>query len=360
MDSDVAIVGAGVAGLAGAMKLRQTGRAVVAIDRRAISKPDARAPEWMSQLAVDRLNGLGFDCGRITGGEIDSAIFHTADFKKTASSKSKKPAAFEIDYNAAVAELAKQASQAGVTLIESTTVLQRRSGEKEVSLTLDQREPINTQFVLLADGAKADRVLAKRHRVASLTCPSSKPPSESAVHWVLGMDQHASLGCWWFAGKEAIVMLYQTASDKAISDSLHTFARTAIDSDLLPISDKEWKNATLHTRPMPAQWALEIDSLVEKRTLTIGDAGGFYTVASREGISPAIWSAELAAEVIEKAFDSPHPQDTLREYSSLWRTEMADYLRPPNADLHFLLPLIFSNQQMADRMAGAMWRGENI
>jgi len=39
---------------------------------------------------------------------------------------------------------------------------------------------------------------------------------------------------------------------------------------------------------------------------------------------------------------------------------MAEYLRPPNADLHFLLPLVFSNQQMADRMALACWQGENI
>jgi hypothetical protein len=39
---------------------------------------------------------------------------------------------------------------------------------------------------------------------------------------------------------------------------------------------------------------------------------------------------------------------------------MAEYLRRPNADAHFLLPLIFSNQQMADRMAAAFWRGENI
>jgi hypothetical protein len=39
---------------------------------------------------------------------------------------------------------------------------------------------------------------------------------------------------------------------------------------------------------------------------------------------------------------------------------MAEYLRPPNADLHFLLPLVFSNEQMAKRLAAAFWRGENV
>jgi hypothetical protein len=73
-----------------------------------------------------------------------------------------------------------------------------------------------------------------------------------------------------------------------------------------------------------------------------------------------MWSAELAARIIEQAAGSPQAQDTLRQFSSLWRTTMADYLRPPNTDLQFLLPLIFSNQQMAIRMAAALWQGENI
>ena len=39
---------------------------------------------------------------------------------------------------------------------------------------------------------------------------------------------------------------------------------------------------------------------------------------------------------------------------------MADFLRPPNTDLKLLLPLIFTNQPMADRMAAAFFGGENI
>jgi hypothetical protein len=57
---------------------------------------------------------------------------------------------------------------------------------------------------------------------------------------------------------------------------------------------------------------------------------------------------------------SKHPQDQLREFSTTWRSTMAEFLRPPNTDVHFLLPLIFSNKQMADRMAGAFWEGTNI
>ena len=73
-----------------------------------------------------------------------------------------------------------------------------------------------------------------------------------------------------------------------------------------------------------------------------------------------MWSARLAVDVLLRATDSRHPQDTLRHFSAEWRTKMADYLRPPNTDLQFLLPLIFTNQQMADRTADAFWSGKNI
>jgi hypothetical protein len=48
------------------------------------------------------------------------------------------------------------------------------------------------------------------------------------------------------------------------------------------------------------------------------------------------------------------------QFDTRWRLAMADYLRPPNTDMQFLVPLIFTNQPMADRMAAAFFRGENI
>ena len=60
--------------------------------------------------------------------------------------------------------------------------------------------------------------------------------------------------------------------------------------------------------------------------LLIGDAGGFTSETSGEGIYPALWSARLAAECVIGALASRHPQDQLRHFSSLWRSSMAEYL----------------------------------
>jgi len=73
-----------------------------------------------------------------------------------------------------------------------------------------------------------------------------------------------------------------------------------------------------------------------------------------------MWSATIAADVLDAALNSKHSQDELMAFDSVWRVKMADYLRSPHTDVRFLLPLVFSNQPMADRMAAAFFFGENI
>jgi flavin-dependent dehydrogenase len=110
----------------------------------------------------------------------------------------------------------------------------------------------------------------------------------------------------------------------------------------------------------PAGVALDMESHVGKHTLVIGDAGGFISAVSNEGIYPAMWSARIAAEVADKALYSIHSQDELMSFDSLWRMRMADYLRSPHTDVQFLLPLVFTNQPMTDRMGAAFFMGDNI
>ena len=73
-----------------------------------------------------------------------------------------------------------------------------------------------------------------------------------------------------------------------------------------------------------------------------------------------MWSAQIAVDVLEKALRSVQSQDELMTFDSVWRMQMADYLRSPHTDIQFLLPLIFSNQPMANRMGAAFFLGENI
>ncbi|MGB2781474.1 MAG: hypothetical protein WBD63_08365, partial [Phycisphaerae bacterium] len=118
---------------------------------------------------------------------------------------------------------------------------------------------------------------------------------------------------------------------------------------------------------IPAGAAIEFENHVGKRTVLIGDAGGFAAAASGEGIYPAVWSASIAARCILEALAADRGerkgttcQDALLEFRSAWRREMAPYLQMPNVNLQFLLPLIFTNRRIADRFARAFLFGENL
>ena len=103
-----------------------------------------------------------------------------------------------------------------------------------------------------------------------------------------------------------------------------------------------------------------MDGHVAKRTLLIGHAGGFAASYTNEGIYPGMWSAVLASQVLTGALQSSVPQDTLRRFESLWRTELARHLRAPFTDSQSILPLVFSNKQMAGKMVESFHLGVNF
>jgi flavin-dependent dehydrogenase len=98
---------------------------------------------------------------------------------------------------------------------------------------------------------------------------------------------------------------------------------------------------------------------VANRTLLIGPAGGFYT-ACAEDIYPNCWSAVHATEVAAKAIKERHPQDALQPYRQQWGATLGDYLRGPQQNLRFLLPLVYRNSTMTARLAEAILRGKSV
>lgn len=98
---------------------------------------------------------------------------------------------------------------------------------------------------------------------------------------------------------------------------------------------------------------------VASRTLLVGPAGGFYT-ACAEDLYPNCWSALFAADTIKKALKEPHLQDALSPYRHKWRTTLGDYLRGPQQNLRFLLPLVYRNQNMTTRLAESILLGKSV
>lgn len=98
---------------------------------------------------------------------------------------------------------------------------------------------------------------------------------------------------------------------------------------------------------------------VGNRTLLVGPAGGFYC-ASAEDLYPNCWSAVYAAGAMKKALNERHLQDALNPYRSLWRTTLGQYLRGPQQDFRFLLPLIYRNVVMTARLTESILLGKSV
>jgi flavin-dependent dehydrogenase len=98
---------------------------------------------------------------------------------------------------------------------------------------------------------------------------------------------------------------------------------------------------------------------VANRTLLVGPAGGFYS-ACTEDIYPNCWSALYAADAVKKALKETHLQDALQPYRHKWRTTLGDYLRGPQQNLRFLLPLVYRNQVMTTRLTESILLGKSV
>jgi hypothetical protein len=109
---------------------------------------------------------------------------------------------------------------------------------------------------------------------------------------------------------------------------------------------------------LPFAGALAHEGLAN-RTLLVGPAGGFYS-ACGEDIYPNVWSALFASDALNKALKEPHLQDALAPYRQNWRTTLGDYLRGPQQNLRFLLPLVYRNQVMTTRLSEAILLGKGM
>jgi 2-polyprenyl-6-methoxyphenol hydroxylase-like FAD-dependent oxidoreductase len=375
---DIVVLGAGAAGTAAAILLHRRGLSGVLVEQAGRPAKKAHAPDWLSAAGLELYGQLGVDCRGCAGEPFAGMTFHSADLKKTAASAATEPPGWRVDYPRLTARLQEAARDAGVDIRYDSRVNRIDLGEGRIVLGLENDEPIEGRFLLLADGAARTmlaggpgappavlgEVPAKVTgrwfaTLEAAAAPGGRQARDNTMHWLLGLDRRQSCMLWWWEDASIVFSLLSAGTGEEARALLCEITSRLAGAGLVALRGAV-DPAAVTLRPAPARSALEIESHVEKRCLLVGDTGGFLSETSGEGIYPATWSARLAVDSIVEAINSPHPQDQLRQFSTVWRSTMAEYLRPPNTDIHFLLPLIFSNRQMADRMAAAFWKGQNI
>jgi hypothetical protein len=161
-------------------------------------------------------------------------------------------------------------------------------------------------------------------------------------------------GCVQVAVDESVSRADQTSSAKM----LRCWMDVLVGHGVLRRGGSEADLESAVSIDFPLAGALAQDG-VANRTLLFGPAGGFYS-ACAEDIYPCCWSALFAVDSARKALRERFIQDALQEYRNQWGASLGDYLRGPQQNLRFLLPMVYRNQTMTDRLAEAILTGESV
>ncbi|MFH1416670.1 MAG: FAD-dependent oxidoreductase [Planctomycetota bacterium] len=373
-DCDILILGAGPAGAAAALFAAAKGLNVAVLDRGAKHKA-GQTFEWVHPDARALLDKVGGSIDPVAVGKIDRIRFLDTRGEKEAGVSIDRPVDI-VDTWQLTRNLLSAAKKAGLRIINDVEVTAIDVHEQGVHLADGDGNLHAGRILLAADGC--DSLVAKSLGVergaeyrtggrnrdvimeAVTSLPSSAIPDGPAeLTLSLSSEDFGTFGYAFVAGKRQVAGLIARASD---DDSQAEYERFIANNPASGVVATALASGSARTsvRPLPRGVALDTETHVAKHCLSIGDAGGYVCALSQEGLYPSLWSAKLAVDVCETALQNAHPQDALIEFDARWRQEMVDYLRLPNADLRFLLPLIFTNDRMAKKLAHSFLLGENI
>lgn len=363
---DVLVVGAGVSGTAAAALLARTGCDVLLLEAEKQGSVDPGS-DCVNPGAEVILQEAGVSVSKLLKHRLERCVLFSADFG--CSMEANLPAApvYVVRHADLIQALLEPFQKSATGCFQDQARVERlHLGEEAVIAYLPGGRSVSARLLVVATGAgralvnQIDFAGGTTHELGGLglryCCPADRRATETRMDYVLGLGDPWSVGYRLSYVGGLTVGVFSERSAEVAAASLREMSAMFCSRGLLP---EEWQSFASEATPYPspAGLSLVMESHVAKRTLVIGRAGGFVASYTHETIHPCLWSAKLACEAIVKALPCANIQDRLGGFERLWRTELAGQLRPPNTDPQSILPLVFSNQQMADKLVESFHLG---
>ncbi len=363
---DVLVMGGGVAGALAARLLVQSGRDILLCaenEHQSNESPWA----WIGPLSIDLLRQVGVQLSDIGARRIDRFRFFTSDLNRQTSAELSSDL-----YLMEVSRLAR-ALEALLCLDElghyrKTTVAHLSPKEEHVCCQFQDSTTCRGRLMLV--GSSAGRLELEKSGLISRpisraglwqvefwgSIPSNDPVTQMDL--IMGLDEGQGYG--YRVESNGLLGLGVCArTSRRVHEEIMGLSERLVRQNMVP---ERWRECIEFLEPVwrPAGLSLDMESHVVKRALLFGEAGGFVTTFSNDWVYPFLKSAQMAAGVADEVMEMSNFQDKIREYDSLWRLALVEYLRAPNTDLQSLTPLVFVNQQVANKMLSAMLLGKNF
>ena len=335
---DVLIVGAGPSGSTAATALAQLGHSVAIIDK-AVFPRHKTCASWINALAFYRFPYLQPELDNLVDCPFYGIRFYDQSVARHGTYNERQPSGYltlrsKFDYG-----LVKVAAAAGATLYQGVRAVRIDEDKSGVHAQLCDGRTLSARFLLGADGSNSQIArwsgLRKSwsHDQYVLCANEDIPYSAQGIERFYGerfplfvslrfngMDGYG----WVFPKPEYICVGIggRVGRDTDIRAIVRTFAEKARAAELIPsdltISDPDYALD-------PAGAVHKMPTLTKNRTILIGDAGGFVSGSTGEGIYPGMVSGTIAADVVHDALKTGSTDVTA--FNQRWRKELGSYLR---------------------------------
>jgi len=360
LDTDVLIVGAGPAGATAARELAARGVETLLVDREAFPRRKVCAG-WVNGALTGAFEWLAESESSWSESAFDEIVFHSADLTREASWKSDGIAGYLVRREVFDAFLKDAAVEAGARF---EVMAFEDINEGVVSFVNGQS--VNAGVIVAADGATGRLAvkagLRPKWRTGQLVVCMNRDVTcddecVARLHVVPGYANMA--GYAWVFRKARSASVGIGAAAGRLSMPAQVFGRFFAAAREKGLIAADASDGDAEMAVAPAGGILGDVALVKGNVLAVGDAGGFVSAATGEGIFPGMLSGKLAAEVIAGAL-SRGDRGELGQYEKRARDQIGPRLTSDSATLTTLLPMMFDNHRIAERCARYFLFGEPL
>jgi geranylgeranyl reductase family protein len=344
--ADVIVVGAGPGGSTAAKLLADGGYSVLLIDRSDFPRHKTCA-SWINRLAFERFGYLKNSLADLVENPFFGVAFYDRLIEREARYFERRPSGYLSLRSKFDDGLRRIAMEAGARFLGGCAVsdlLEERDG---IRVRLADGRELTSRVLIGADGASS-RVAVKAglrqgwspgDYVLCANTDAPYPPERITAFYGerfpfrVFLEYGGIQGYGWvFPKKEHIcVGIGALLKDgRSIRPLFRHFVQALRERNQIPSNLPEDK---VYFDLDPVGGVYRVPSLVRGRVMLIGDAAGFVSGSTGEGIYPAMVSAEVAVDLVREALKGPSPAAVLERYNKKWRAELGDYVkRLPGGD----------------------------
>jgi geranylgeranyl reductase family protein len=335
---DVLVVGAGPSGSIAATTLAKLGHSVAVIDK-AVFPRHKTCASWINALTFSRFPYLQAELSNLVDCPFHGIRFYDESISRNGTYNERKPSGYLTLRSKFDHGLANVAARAGAVVHQGVRAVHIDEDKDGVRATLSNGSAVSAKFLIGADGSNSQIArwsgLRKswNHNEYVLCANEDVPYSHHDIERFYGsrFPLFVSLrfngldGYGWVFPKRDYICVGiggRVPRDADIRAIMRAFVERSRAMKLIPadlqISDPDYALD-------PAGAVHKMKTLTKGRTILIGDAAGFVSGSTGEGIYPGMVSGAIAAQVVHEALDRGSAD--VSAFNDRWRTELGGYLR---------------------------------